>query len=146
MPTPLRKVIRIGSGGGSSGGGSTGNFGYHVLVPSAGVATIDIGILGGGLTCFVFRLALDATAVSIPVIVWTGGTLVAGLKIWLYLDQDGTGGRLIPTFATGVADGFAADIQDQQIDGTANTRSMYQIQYHGTRWCLDVFTTGMATS
>jgi len=109
------------------------------------VATIDIAILGVGTTCFMFRLVLSGTAVSIPAPIWTGGAIVAGLKIFLYVYQDATGGRLPPTFDHAAAGDFATDVDQQQIDGTPDTRSMYPLSYEGTRWTLDTQTipTGM---
>ncbi len=148
MPTPLRTLIAFRTGVSSGGGGgTTGDFGYSIIVPASGVATIDIGLAGTG-TCFMFRLGLNGTPVSIPAPIWTGGSIHAGIKIWLYLDQDATGNRDLPTFATGSAGDFTTDVQNQQIDGTPLTRTAYQLTYHGTRWCLDFPTvgTGMAIS
>jgi len=137
MPTPARRLIRIGSGGGGGGGG-TGITGYYVITPVAGVATIDLGILGAGTYCSSFRLVLNATAVSIPAPIWTGGTIAAGLKFWLYLYQDATGDRAIPAFDHAAAGDFGDEVASQQIDGTPSTMSVYQLTYHGTRWLLDV--------
>jgi hypothetical protein len=137
-----------GPAGGSSSAGGSGQFGYHIITPSAGVATIDINALGGTTTCFCFRLVLNATAVSIPAPIWTGGTIVAGLKIWLYIFQDSTGHRAMPTFAHAATGDFGNEVASQQIFGVASTMSVFQMTYHGTRWLLDVQTcpTGLATS
>jgi hypothetical protein len=137
-----------GPAGGSSSAGGSGQFGYHIITPVAGVATIDINALGGSTTCFCFRLVLNATAVSIPAPIWTGGTIAAGLKIWLYVFQDATTPRAKPSFAHAATGDFGDEVASQEISRDLNTMSVFQLTYHGTRWLLDVETipTGLATS
>ncbi len=153
MPTAARNLIKFRTGGGSGGsGGSTGNFGYAVITPSGGspppaIAQIDISDGGSPPTTrFIFRLGLSAIPVMFPAPIWTGGTISAGLKIWLFIDQDATGNRATPTFATGSSGDFSTDVAGQQIDGTGSTRSCYALTYHGTRWTLDTenISTGMS--
>jgi len=152
VPALARNLIKLRTSGGTSpsSGGSTGNFGYHVLVPTGGspppsTATIDIsdGMSPPGQR-FIFRLNLNSVEVFVDKPIWTGGTIAAGLKIWLIVYQDGSGQRARPTFASG-SGGFASNIALQQIDGTANTRTMYPLTFEGTYWTLDVETvpTGM---
>lgn len=142
MPTPtlVSRTITLAGVGTSSGGGggsNAGMFGFFTITPSGGLAQIDIAALGAGTTCFCFRLVLNATAVSIPNPVWTGGSIVAGMKIWLYLEQDATGNRDVPGFQTGSTGSFTSDLTTQQIDGTPSTRTAIQLMYHGTRWAMD---------
>lgn len=144
MPTVRRTITIAGVGatsGGGGGGGSAGQFGYHIITPSGGNAAID---LNNG---FIQRLVLNASAVNFTAPIWTGGSIVAGLKLWLFVDQDATGGRIPPTFDSG-AGGFSTDCPAQQLDGTPDTRSLYQLTYHGSIWCLDFgpISTGMAIS
>ncbi len=143
---PRRTLLRLGSAGSTGGSGSAGAFGYHVISPSGGHAVIDIAILGTGTTCFCFRLVLNGTAVSVPAPIWTGGTIVAGLKIWLYVYQDSTGNRDKPAFDHAASGDFGDDVAAQEPDGTPSTMSVYQLTYHGTRWLLDVesIPTGLA--
>ena len=107
------------------------NTGYYIITPAAGNAVID---LFNGATQ---DLLLNGTAVTVLAPVFTGGVVAAGLTFTLYLDQDATGGRAIPTFASG-AGGFAADVGTWQIDGTASTRTTYVFEYSGSAWGLTV--------
>lgn len=139
MPVTKRTITKTGVGsasGGGGGGGGSGQFGYHVITPAAGNATIDIAALGAGTTCFCFRLVLTGTAVTILAPIWTGGSIVAGLKVWLFLDQDGSGSRVTPTFAGG-AGAFTTDTIGWEVNPTPSTRTTYQFTYHGTIWGLD---------
>ncbi len=140
MPATPISVTRtgVGSSGGGGGGVGAGVTGYHIITPVAGVATIDLAVLGAGTYCSAFRLVLDATAVSIPAPIITGSSIVAGMKFWLYLYQDSTGDRAIPVFDHAATGDFGDEVASQQIDGTPSTMSVYQLTYHGTRWLLDV--------
>lgn len=119
--------------------GAVSEDGYFTVTPVAGSVTID---LANGVNQ---RLVLSASAVTILPPIFTGGSINAGMSFSLYVDQDFLGNRAIPTF-TGGAGGFASDVQAQQIDGTASTRTAYQFTFHGTVWGLDIFRTGGAIS
>lgn len=139
MPTVARTITLAGvgvSGGGGGGGTNAGLFGLKVVTPSGGNATIDIAALGAGTTCFKFKLTLNGSAVTILAPIWTGGTIVAGIEIWIYVVQDATGNRAKPVF-TGGAGGFATDIIAWEPDPTHDTMTAYQLNYMGTRWTMD---------
>ncbi len=149
MPTPTRRSFTRFGVGAPNGGSSTGNagvFGYHTITPVSGAATIDIGILGGGVSCFCFRIVLNATSITIPAPIWTGGSIVAGVKIWVYFVIDPAFLNVLPVFATGSTGTFHADANNQQLDGTFNTITCFQFTYHGTRWILDVTPVGTGMS
>jgi hypothetical protein len=114
--------------------------GYYTITPAGGHAVVD---LSNGLNQ---RLVLNASAVTIDAPLFSGGSIVAGSWVTLYLDQDATGSRAIPTFAGGVG-GFVSNTGTQiQMDPTPNTRTALTFTYHGSYWSLDSQQTGAAIS
>jgi hypothetical protein len=119
-------IVETGAGGGISLGA-----GYFVITPSAGNATIDLANGPNQL------LLLNGTAVTILAPIWTGGTVAAGNRVYLYLDQDATGGRAAPTFTLG-AGAFASDTPAVvSPDSTPSTRTYLCFVFHGSIWALD---------
>jgi hypothetical protein len=129
-----RMIYLFGQPGANAG---LGNPGYYTITPVGGIATID---LKNGLRQ---RLILTSTPVTIPVVIWTGGTIVAGLSFNLYLDQDSSGGEAAPTF-TGGAGGFSSDTGNLAVDGTPTTRTSIGFSFHGSVFVRDYSTTGLA--
>ena len=84
-----------------------------------------------------FKLILNQSAqvtIDDPTGVPSAGTFIA-----IYVIQDATGGR--PTPAWGAT--FGSDVSSQILDGTANTRSAYNMTFHDDGlWHLDSFRTG----
>lgn len=146
MPTP-RSVTRYGvgasTGGGGGGGTNAGLFGLHTITPASGHAVIDVAANGAGTTCFNFKLVVNGTAVTVDDVKWTGGTLVAGIKVWLYVIQDSTGNRAKPVFIphSGPNNGFSADVIGQEISPDADLYTVYQLMFMGTIWVLDFVAT-----
>lgn len=105
--------------------------GYVTITPSGGVAAID---LGQG-DCF--AITLDGTPVAIAAPTWVN-PIPAGSQIVIYVNQDATGGRNKPTWATGV-DGYASDLSEVNLDPAANTQTTFRLTYHGAGsiWALD---------
>ena len=122
---------------GNPGRGGLSAPGYYTITPAFGNAIID---LANGLNQ---RLVLSASAVTLLKPVWTGGTIVAGLSITLYIDQDASGGRATPIF-TGGAGGFGSDTGSEQVAPDLNTRTSAIFTYHGTRWIRDSWKTGLS--
>lgn len=116
-------------------------WGYYTIVPdTSNHATID---LGNGLNQ---RLVLTPTAATIPLPIFSGGTIVAGATFYLYLDQPSGGGCPLPIFTGGV-NGFVSSTQDQipQV-GIPNTRTAIGFTFHGQYWSIDTVTAGGAIS
>lgn len=146
MPTTRRTITLsgVGTGGGGGGGGTNaGLFGLFTITPAAGHAAIDIAANGAGTTTFNFKLVVNGTPVIVDDPKWTGGTLVAGIKVWLYVIQDATGSRPKPVFVahSGLVNGFSADIIGQEISPDANLYTGYQMTFMGTIWVLDYVAT-----
>jgi hypothetical protein len=135
-----RSPIRLTYVYGKTGTASRISDGYYTVTPSGGHAVVD---LVNGLNQ---RLVLNGTPVVINAPIFTGGVISDGAYITIYLDQDVTGGRAIPSFAGG-ADGFSSNIQSQVImDGSAGTRTSLQVTFHGSIWGLDSQNTGGSVS
>lgn len=120
-------------GGNATGGGTTGvtGGGWYTITPAAGNATVN---LANG---FNQRLVLNGTAVTILAPTFSTGSIIAGMSFNLYLDQDATGGRAMPTF-TGGADGFISSTANQiSMDATASTGTVIAFKFDGTRWRMD---------
>jgi hypothetical protein len=135
-----RSPIRLTYVYGKTGTASRISDGYYTVTPSGGHAVVD---LVNGLNQ---RLVLNGTPVVINAPIFTGGVISDGAYITIYLDQDVTGGRAVPSFAGG-ADGFSSNIQSQVImDGSAGTRTSLQVTFHGSIWGLDSQNTGGSVS
>jgi hypothetical protein len=107
--------------------------GYYTVVPVAGVATVDLSNGSPGTSgAMNQRVVLNATAVTIAAPVFSTGTITDGLSFTLFLDQDATGGRAIPTFDAA----FDASVATWQIDGTLSTRTAYSFVRTNGVWGL----------
>ena len=118
------------------GKASTQN-GYLTITPSAGNLSIDLTEYGN------FRYVMSASVVALlpPT---SSIAIKAGDWFTLYLDQDATGSRLIPTFTGGVG-GFSSNTNNIiQIDPTASTRTSLVFTFHGSYWGLDSQQTGVS--
>lgn len=110
--------------------------GYYDLPVTANTVQPDLAY---GLN---FRLTL-APGPRIEVLnpIWTGGALVAGLAINLYVVQDAVGHRPTPSWGSA----FGNDVLALQIDGTPDTQSGYALKLHpkgsGLIWRIDGFVT-----
>lgn len=141
----LKKLIEAATGKGTKGTGSTtiiatppATGGYFNLVITTNQVQID---LANGIN---HRVVLNqATQITVLSPIFTAGTIAAGAKFFLYVEQDATGGRTTPAFSTNNPNGFTSDTGDE-ILGTAETRTIYQFTYHGTLWATDTFMTGRA--
>jgi hypothetical protein len=105
---------------------------YPAITPAAGVATVD---LANGLNQV---LVLNATAVTIPAPVYTGEALIDGAWFTLYLRQDTTGNRALPTFTHALAAfcGNAANVISYSPD--ANTDTAVTFTLRGGYWIPDL--------
>lgn len=124
----VAKTVAALAPGGGPGGAAGPSF--YTITPAAGHAVVD---LANGTKQ---RLVLNGTAVILDPPIWTGGTIVAGQPLDLYLDMDVTGGRARPTFAAG----YAADASDgdaSPIAADASTRTVVRWVYDGAIWSID---------
>jgi len=113
--------------------------GWAVLVITSNAVTADLSVAKN------FELVLDQSArVTVDVPVWSGGSIVAGDEMSLYVFQDSTGERPTPAFASGTG-GFGSDVQAAVLQGDPTTYSLYQLKFHNDNlWHLDSFSTGLA--
>lgn len=89
-----------------------------------------------------FRLTLNQAArVTVQNPMWTGGALVAGLAITIYVVQDATGSRPTPSWDTA----FGSDVKALQLAPDAGTQSVYILRLHPKGsdliWRVDGFVT-----
>lgn len=132
----LTAFIAAGTGGGTGGTGPAAPT-FYTITPAAGHAVVD---LANGTKQ---RLVLTGTAVILDAP--TGGVIVAGQPLDLYLDMDATGGRARPTFAAG----YAADASDgdaSPIAADLSTRTAIRWVYDGTIWSIDSWRTRGSTT
>lgn len=81
----------------------------------------------------------QAGQVTIDNPIFTGGQIRAGQYLYIYIEQDATGGRPTPLFGPA----FGSDVTAEQLDGTPLTRSVYGLTFHNDGlWHIDVFSTG----
>jgi hypothetical protein len=142
----LSKLRKIAMGQGSTAG-------TNVSVSTAGSGSVDsilqtVAPDGGGNVALdlgaarrSFRVVLDGSTMAMSAPTFTGGTIAAGMRIWLYFEQDATGSR--PGPATWDA-AFAADGGRDDVDGAPSVRTMQQWMYDGALWCLDIYRRGVA--
>ncbi len=104
--------------------------GYVDLVIASNAVTPDLSL---GLN---FKLIINqATQVIVHNPILTGGAIVPGATMALYVLTDGTDGRLTPDF-TDTA--WGTDVQAQLISGTANSRNPYLMTFHDDNlWHMD---------
>lgn len=90
------------------------------------------------------RIALDGTNIggTIPPPIWTGGAVAQGDSIYVHYEQDGVGGRAMPTLST-AAGGFAADCQ-MEISGKPNVSTAVKYTYLGTKFRMMWFRRGIS--
>lgn len=126
----------------SSGGGGTSTS-TEVITQAYGYVTDTItsnAVTPNLATALSHRVVLDqATRITINNPIVSPGSLVAGFKLHLYLEQDSTGNRPTPTWGSA----FGSDLGSEWIDGSPSTRSVYLLTYHSdSKWHIDSFTTG----
>src|ERR1041385_964692 len=103
--------------------------GFYTLVAGGG-GTMAIDLVHG----VNFRLLLNGTLYTLLAPTYTGGAIVAGMRISIYAEQDATGQRTGPTYTTG-AGGFANDQDLQQIDPTPSRRTKLEVFFDGPLGC-----------
>jgi hypothetical protein len=147
----MRKLATAGRGSvsgsavsaASAGEGGTIDSRLITVAPDgSGNVAIDLGANQRS-----FLLVLDGTAATMKKPIFTGGTITAGLRFVLYLDEDATGGHDGPTYETG-SGGFTTDEGLAEVDGRAGRRTFQQFTFDADadRWVLDFYRLGVATS
>lgn len=115
--------------------GSLGNSvaaadGYFTAPIVSNEVTID---LANGLNQ---RILLDqATRVTIKNPIFTGGDIIAGSWLALYIDTDATADRPSPAFESA----YGASVQAIQTSNLANKRNALMLTFDGTKWTVDSF-------
>lgn len=134
--SPFRLIYMFGVNS-TVGGVSLADPGYVTITPDgSNDYHIDLSL---GLNQRILLTSATATTILAPI--WTGGTIVSGVSFTLYIDQDSTGNWPCPIFALGTGS-WTIDVQNQGIDGTPSTRTIYIFTFHGVRFGLDSFRTG----
>ena len=110
---PVREIYVFGASNPAIGN----NDGYFEMVTTAGAVTPD---LADGLN----QQETMTGNVTINDPIYTGGTLVAGMKLHIKLIEDSTGGRK-PTFSSAYI-----GLQGIDMDLTADTYSIYEFVYN----------------
>jgi hypothetical protein len=119
---PVREIYVYGASSPSIGN----NDGYFEMATSAGAVTPD---LADGLNQQETLGATSSTTVNEPI--FTGGAIVAGMKLKLKFIQDGTGGRRL------VWNSVFIGLANEDPDLTADTYSIYEFVYNtANKWEL----------
>jgi hypothetical protein len=127
---PARMLFLWGAGGAAA----TVVDGYVILTIVSDHVTPDLSL---GLN---FKLILNQAAqVTVNNPIFTGGSIIPGSTMTLYVIEDSSGGRPTPAFDSD----FGSDVA-QEIDGAADTRSIFGLTFHDeSLWHLDTFQTGL---
>lgn len=132
---PFREIYITGNPG---AGAIAANPGYYTIPYDAVHNTFTIDLANGFQQRILLTTATasgGATIATILAIIWTGGTITAGIpSLTLFIDQDSTGDWPLPNI-TGGSGGFASDVGTQDISGAASTRTTWNLTFHGSVWC-----------
>lgn len=126
------------TGGGSVTGAVQRNRWVELVDSGSHVLAID---LANGLN---HHWVLGATAVTIDEPIWTGQTVLAGDELYLYVDQDGTGGRAGPLFDSIFTSDAA--LASDSLTPDANAGCVMKFRYDGAKWRLDYVFPGRSIS